>query len=606
VPGSYPVRRERPSRLSVREAAHAHEAQQPSTTTLAEARAQIASLVERHATDGAGFLVLAHPPGTGKGFNTARGLRQWMREVPTDDVDGGFLVWTAQRKAQLHDQQGIELLLLEGRHGGNCRKLPEAVTLAQKGYSVKDALYVRRCPFVGQCGYLRQFGQEGDFFASTPLLKATGWWEQAGVVVLDEFDPAGLISHVQLTTADLAAMSRAHKEAPAIQTLLRWAAQAVATTTDRTLSGVLLLEELERQAGGEGACLQRGLAAAIAELPPLEELNMLIGLPVGATLADYQALPPGHTATLLNQLVKELQLLNEGRRCTSRLEARSGRLELHLRVEHLIQKLARADQPKIILDATANVGLLSALFPNTPVRVEQPAIAGAARVIQVIGRDWAKSSLKSRVATTADRRRQRWIEDVASHIRSGRKTLVVCTLGWEEELRAGLLERGLSEVAVAHYGALRGSNAYKGYDVILAQVYHPNLEAVVREGRALFADDPKPLDERVVVASRLLRDMTGATWSVQVPSFADSRLAALLEQRREAEILQCALRGRPFDHPEVQITLLFSLPLPGLPPTVIVEAATSPTSNGGRERTVKERLYSAAQQLLNQGARHTL
>jgi hypothetical protein len=603
VPSSYPLRRERPARLTINEAGQVLEAEQAPATTLAEARAQIASLVEQHASGGAGFLVLAHPPGAGKGFNTARGLRQWMQDVPTDDAGGGFLVWTAQRKAQLHDQQGIELLPLEGRHGGNCRKLAEAVTLAQKGYSVKDALCMRRCPFVDRCAYLRQFGQQGDFFASTPMLKATGWWEQAGVVVLDEFDPAGLFSHVQLTTADLAAMSRAHPKAPAVQTVLRWVAQATATTTDRTLSGVLLLEELDRQADGEGACLQTSLAAAIAELPPPEELNMLIGLPTGATLADYQALPPGHTATLLNQLAKELRLRDEGRRSTSRLEARCGRLELHLRVEHLIQKLARADQPKIILDATANAGLLSALFPNTPVRVEQPMIAGAARVIQVIGRDWAKSSLKSRVTTIADHRRHRWIDDVASHIRPGRKTLVVCTLEWEEELRAGLVERGHSETVVAHYGALRGSNAYKGHDVILAQVYHPNLEAIMREGRALFADDPEPLDERVVVAPRLLRDTTGATWQVQVPSFADNRLAALLEQRREAEMLQCALRGRPFDHADVQITLLFSLPLPGLPPTVIVEAATSPTSNGGRERTVKERLCSAAQQLLDQGAR---
>jgi len=90
---------------------------------------------------------------------------------------------------------------------------------------------------------------------------------------------------------------------------------------------------------------------------------------------------------------------------------------------------------------------------------------------------------------------------------------------------------------------------------------------------------------------------------VQVPTFADPRLAALLEQRREAELLQCALRGRPFDHPDVQVTLLFSLPLPGLPPTVIVEASTSPASNGGRERAAKARLCAAAQQLLDRGKR---
>ncbi|NTU84709.1 MAG: toprim domain-containing protein, partial [Chloroflexales bacterium] len=605
LPSTYPVRRERPVRLTIREAAAELSAAQGESPAapLAETRTQIAALVEQYVTEGEGFLVLAHPPGTGKGFNTALGLRQWMQSVPTGDDGSGFLVWTAQRKEQVHDQQGIPLIPLSGRHPGNCRKLAEAQILAQKGYSVKDALCARRCPFVGGCRYMRQFGQEGDFFASAPLLKATGWWEQAGVVVLDEFDPAGLITHVQLTSADLAAMSRASPKAPAIQTALRWVAQALATTTDRTLGGVLLLDELTRQAEGDGADLATILTSALAELPPPNQLNMLIGLPTGATLADYQALPPGHTATLLAQIAKELQLRYAGRRCTSRIEARGGRLELFLRVEHLITRLARADQPKIILDATVNAGLLTALFPGTPVRVEQPNIAGAARVIQVVGRDWAKRSLRNRSANIASRQRERWIEDVVSHLRPGRKTLVVCTLEWEEELRAGLAERGHTDVAVAHYGALRGSNAYQGHDVILAQVYHPNLDAIIREGRALFADDPTPLDERVITEPRVLHDATGAAWNVQVPTFTDPRLAALLQQRREAELLQCALRGRPFDHPDVQITLLFSLPVPGLSPTVIVEAPTSPTSNGGRERATKVRLCAAAQQLLDRGAR---
>jgi hypothetical protein len=605
APSAYPTRRERPIRLQVRETSEAlvHAPGGAAASTLAEARSQIATLVTEHATSGAGFLVLGHPPGVGKGFNTTLGLQQWRQDVPTGDDGSGFLVWTAQRKAQLHDQQGIELLALDGRHHGNCRKLAEAMTLTQKGYSVKDALCRRRCPFVDRCAYLRQFALEGDFFAATPLLKATGWWERAGVVVLDEFDPAQLIQHVQLSSTDLAAMSRAHRNAPAAQTVLRWVAQAVATTTDRTLGGVLLLDALGRQAAAEGACFETTLATALAELPPPEELNMLRGLPTGATLADYQALPPGHTAPLLQQLAKERRLQREGRRVTSRVEARGGRLELSLRVEHLVERLARADQPKIILDATANAGLLGALFPGTPVRVEQPRLNGTTRVIQVVGRDWAKSSLKSRCAAAAARRHSRWLDDVAGHVRPGRPTLVVCTLEREGELREGLAARGHEDVVVAHYGALRGSNAFKGHDVILAQVYHPNLDAVIREGRALFADDATPLDERLVVADRQLVDATGSGWRVQVPTFADPRLAALLHQRREAELLQCALRGRSFDHPDVQITLLFSLPLPGLPPTVIVEAPTGPASNGGRERAAKARLCAAAQQLLDRGAR---
>ena len=70
---------------------------------------------------------------------------------------------------------------------------------------------------MNHCAYLRQFGQEGDFFAPMPLLRATGWWQRAGVVVLDEFDPASLLNLIQLDATGLAAMGRAHHQ------LWRWA-----------------------------------------------------------------------------------------------------------------------------------------------------------------------------------------------------------------------------------------------------------------------------------------------------------------------------------------------------------------------------------------------
>jgi hypothetical protein len=605
VPSAYPLRRPRPVRLQLSEPSAAYAAIRalPTRPTLNEIREAMVAQVEAHATHGQGILVLAHPPGIGKGHNTTLGLKRWLANVPPGDDGSGFLVWTALRKAQLSDQQGIPLIPLDGRGPLNCRKLPEAGVLANKGYSVKDALCMRRCPFVDRCRYLKQFQQEGDFFAPIPLLKATDWWRRAGVVVLDEFDPTSLITQVQLSTTDLAAMSRAHAGKAAIQIVLRWVAQAIATTTDRVLTGSLLLDELAHQAALDELALDDTLVAALDELPPPEELNTLRGLPRGATLADYQALPSGHTATLLNQLAKERQLQQEGKRCTSRLEARNGRLELYLRVEHLVAQLARADQPKIILDATANTELLRALFPHTPMEVERPHIPGTLRVVQVIGRDWAKTSLRAGEGQGSGRRRTRWYDEVAGHIRQGRPTLVVCTRECEDELRATLSARGHPEVKVAHYGALRGSNAFLGHDVILAQVYHPNLDQVVREGRALFADDPEPLDERVVLATLRLQDATGATWEVPVATFADQRLAALLNQRREAELLQCALRGRPLEHPDTQITLLFGLPVPGLAPTIIVEAAQSEASNAGREAAVKARLCAAAQQLLDQGVR---
>jgi hypothetical protein len=125
----------------------------------------------------------------------------------------------------------------------------------------------------------------------------------------------------------------------------------------------------------------------------------------------------------------------------------------------------------------------------------------------------------------------------------------------------------------------------------------------LRTARALFADDPTPLVERIVLDDRTLTDASGASWRIQVPTAADPRIAALLQAHREAEMEQAALRGRPLSHPEAQITILSSLPLPGLPPTIICAAACSPQSNTGRERATIEGLLAATQQLLDDGKR---
>jgi len=190
-------------------------------------------------------------------------------------------------------------------------------------------------------------------------------------------------------------------------------------------------------------------------------------------------------------------------------------------------------------------------------------------------------------------------------VRPDRPTLVVTTLEWEADVREALVQRGHSPdlVHVAHYGGLRGSNAYKGFDVLLAQVYHPNLEQTIRTARALFADDPTPLDERIILEERTLTDATGASWRIEVPTAVDPRIAALLHAHREAEMEQVALRGRPLEHPEAQITILASLPLPGLPPTIICAATSSPQSNTGRERATIEGLLVTTRQLLDDGKR---
>jgi hypothetical protein len=588
-PTSYPTRRARPQRIPTPSAS----AVLTESLTLERARADIRHQVAVHAQQHQGMLLLAHPPGAGKGFNTITGLTDYLRADP----DPGFIVWTSLRKAQIADQDGLSFIPLHGRHTGNCRKLPEAQELGRKGYPIRDVLCTRRCPHAARCAYLKQFNQEGDFFAAMPLLQATHWWRDAGVVVLDEFDPTQLTRTVQLTSADLAAMTRA-THCPHTKAIVRWLAQVLATTTERTLAGSLLYQELEAAAHAEGLSFAATLRLAVDALGAADTQSGLSQLPANATLADYQALPPGYLSTLLRLLDREQRMRLIGQRFTSRIEARNGYVFLYLRLEHLIDQLACPTQPKIILDGTANRTLLEAIFPHTPIRMEQPTLAGASRVIQVIGQDWAKSTLQGQ-------RLERWYAAIAARIRPDRPTLVVTTLEWEAEVRLALAQRGHSPglVHVHHYGGLRGSNAYKGFDVLLAQVYHPNLEQTIRTARALFADDPTPLDERIVLEERTLTDASGASWCIQVPTAADPRVAALLEAHREAEMEQAALRGRPLEHPEAQITILSSLPLPGLPPTIICAATSSPQSNTGRERATIEGLLVTTQQLLDEGKR---
>ncbi|WP_129631062.1 hypothetical protein [Candidatus Oscillochloris fontis] len=583
----YPRHRARPNRVEA--SGDSATGKLETTTSFAEARESIPQLVQQHATSGEGFQILAHPPGVGKGHGTTAGLQAWLTNSP----NAGRIGWTGLRKNQHEDQHGLNLTPLHGRNEDNCQRLHEAHALASKGYPVREALCQRRCPFVSRCTYLRQFRDDNDHFASQQLLLATNWWKKNRVMVLDEFDPAQLTHRVTLTMSDLTAMYQATHE-PHARDLLRWLSSLMIESGGCSLRGSTLLTALANIATREGQHLDRTLYAAKQALPSNKEHALLVGLPNGATLADYHALPPGHLPTLVRQLNHEAERMLGGQIFTSRLELRNGKITLFLRYEHLIAQLARPEQPKILLDASSIPHLLEAIFPNTPIQTIQPHIRIPGVVRQVLRSNWAKSTLHGE-------RKTEWHDAVASYIRPEQPTLIVCTMEHEEELRTTLHARGHQNIVVAHYGALRGSNSYKGYDVILAQVYHPNLDAIIYEGRALFADDPTALDERIIIAERTLQDNDGSYWEVQVPTFADARLAALLERHREAEMVQCALRGRPFDHPESQITLMFSLPLPGLTPTTIIPPEVGPTSSSGRKAASLHKLIRAGQHLCAAG-----
>ncbi len=142
APNPYPTHRARPRQITSPTCAAPSPSVPTTPITLEQARAAIRCLTSEHAQHGAGFLLLAHPPGAGKGQNTIEGLKDYLRADP----DPGSIVWAALHKGQIADQHGLAFVALHGRHGGNCHKLPEVQELSRKGYSVRAALCRRRCP----------------------------------------------------------------------------------------------------------------------------------------------------------------------------------------------------------------------------------------------------------------------------------------------------------------------------------------------------------------------------------------------------------------------------------------------------------------------------
>jgi len=97
---------------------------------------------------------------------------------------------------------------------------------------------------------------------------------------------------------------------------------------------------------------------------------------------------------------------------------------------------------------------------------------------------------------------------------------------------------------------LRGSNAYKGFSMLHRSIIP--ISQTIRTARALFADDPTPLDERIILEPEPLTDALERL-GIQVPTAADSRIAAFWK-RSEAE-----MNGR-FARPPLSIRGQITIP----------------------------------------------
>lgn len=294
--------------------------------------------------------------------------------------------------------------------------------------------------------------------------------------------------------------------------------------------------------------------------------------------------PYFHLFTLAELLGQEADEALAGRECISRVRVTNDGLVL------LTRRIPRRLPPHVIwCDATGDPRLYERLL-GRPVTTIRPRVKLRGRVFQVYASLNNKGSLfsfdgKTRAATMAKATLPEGPEaPVRTHINEGKRDLlraqidriaargykrVVCISykGAEEIVMPG----AEGEAEYGYFGAQRGTNRYDGCDcLIVVGAQQPTISTMVDMAAQVFHQRTKPFDTTWTTLDRPFADQP---WSWPIGGFwNDPDLQTLLEQFREAEILQSIHRARPIRH-AVNVWLLTNVPIPNLPVDLVSLAA---------------------------------
>ena len=241
------------------------------------------------------------------------------------------------------------------------------------------------------------------------------------------------------------------------------------------------------------------------------------------------------------------------------------------------------NQRLLLLDGTANWQILRQFVPQLQDVPEIRAHRNA-HVIQVRDLTFYRHSLVEKVPageTGAKWRPTARLTEVAQFIakvaREGR-TLVVtnkrvrCALTGEKANGRLSVSGQYAGADIAHFGNIRGTNGFEDHDiVIILGREQPSVRSAERLAKAIWYDTKQPIycipvDKKGQVqylVSRCSHKMhDGSTQSVKVKVHPDRRVQAVVEQIREAEMLQAIDRLRLIHSPRKKtVVILCNIPL---------------------------------------------
>jgi hypothetical protein len=310
---------------------------------------------------------------------------------------------------------------------------------------------------------------------------------------------------------------------------------------------------------GIGRAELRALHDAIDITPDVQIDGTMEDRDIKAALDATDMLARGRVLVLLKALEREIDVPRDV------FNAVTYDHRKHVAVSYLRPSDAAMNAPVLALDGTGDPMLNRALFGASMVH-EEVRIERQATVTGTVGKWYSRQSITGSdsngipiASRETDSNRLR--TEVGRVVRqTGEPTLVVATNGAEKALIAsGHLP---DDARITHYGALRGRNAFEAFKaVVVVGQESVSLGDAERRARAFMASDPVPFVSMADVpkdwpkrdwpyqATRMRRMRDGTLMPIEVDVHPDPRVQRVIEQIREAEVLQTVDRVRPvFEH----------------------------------------------------------
>jgi len=251
-----------------------------------------------------------------------------------------------------------------------------------------------------------------------------------------------------------------------------------------------------------------------------------------------------------------------------RLVMVDGQLERQPRVvvRHLRPLRIRKEVPILCLDGTGSIELNRKIFGDH-MTLERFAVPRDAEVYQATSKTFSRQSVTG-TDHKGNPRSARNVREAASLRAQVVEFLsilpgAVLLVSYKAAIEA-LLDDLPPHVATAHFGALRGLNSFEHCEtVVVMGREQPSAQAIEALTRPFCADDPAPFlpvgDYVPQTRGRRMRD-SEAFNLIEVQVHFDARCQTVLEQIREAEMVQAIDRVRPVFNRR-KIFVLNNLPL---------------------------------------------